>query len=193
MQDFVLARDNLRPLAFKGELIGHADTKEGPGGRISPRWTECKIYETGHGLAIEVIGRSSKPGEVDRHWATVAPNARCLADQVDSKFGRLHIAVQTAFQRAGLWEDIAEAKAVPMREIDNGNVANIMHARRAFFVDLREGPTTIFVGKLGPQSPGRLHIVTPPNVGLSIESTEQLVMAMVDCVKVAREMDGDAI
>lgn len=55
---------------FDGVLLGHASSKNRPD---QPRWTELAIYRTlGGNYVVHKVGKSSKPGEVDRDTLLVS-------------------------------------------------------------------------------------------------------------------------
>jgi hypothetical protein len=67
------ARDGERVLVFRGVQIGFASSEE-PG---KERWTEAKIFRTAAGnYVVEIVGRSTHYGEVDRSRAHVCETAR---------------------------------------------------------------------------------------------------------------------
>lgn len=69
MKSYTVTRDGDRDLAFTGELIGSASSRN----RGRSRWFEVRIYRTeiGH-FVVNGIGRSVIEGESDRSWAVVA-------------------------------------------------------------------------------------------------------------------------
>lgn len=66
------ARDHDRVMRFTGTLLGEGTSRE-PG---KPRWTEVRVWRTEAGsYVVEVVGRSTLVGEVDRCRAQVSETA----------------------------------------------------------------------------------------------------------------------
>lgn len=68
-----------RDVAFNGELLGRA-TSEQPGKR---RWAEVTLYRTEAGsYVVAGVGRTTVPGEDDRHWAHVSETPQGAIEQL---------------------------------------------------------------------------------------------------------------
>jgi len=183
MNNIILPRDEQPPVRIRGELIGHGENKLSPSGLENKRWTECSIYETDKSEYVaHVVGRSLVEGESDRNWVAIASTPRALATKIEARFGRFHLAVQTAFQRAGIWEQAAsEVCSVDSGEDQYCALVFSPVPQRIEVKARREGafPVEIRVAN-GSQS-------------LDIEEAEKTIMTMIDAVSAARKWSGDAL
>lgn len=120
MNNFIIPRNDRRPARIKAELIGSGDTRKSPGGRENGRWTECFLYQLASGqYFVHIVGKTLHEGEVDRHWDAQASTPSALATAIEKKFGELHLAVQDAFKKASIWEEIAVSESSEEVEIED--------------------------------------------------------------------------
>lgn len=176
----LIPRDGQLPLRIAAELIAKADTRISPGGKTNSRWTEARIYRTEDGgYAAHILGRSSHKGERDRQWGAVSADAKNLIDIIIAHYGSLHMAVQMALEKAGLY------------------LASSVRAEEDIVVD--ETKTSATIIPLGRQRKERIkvnlrpkeHLITivAPNA-LTVSDAERLAFGMLRAIEISRDGRG---
>lgn len=82
MDEFKLTRTGQPPLAFAGELVAEASSKQHQG-PLQNRWHEVAVYRTQGGKWVGAVAfRTVWQGEDDRHTAEVADTPAALVDLI---------------------------------------------------------------------------------------------------------------
>jgi hypothetical protein len=77
MTAITLSRTGLRPLAFEGELLAEADSRQ-PQGACQNRWWSLKLYRTGERYVVSVSYRTQWQGEHDTDRVEVLDTAESI-------------------------------------------------------------------------------------------------------------------
>jgi hypothetical protein len=114
MEEFKLTRTGLPPLAFGGEKLAEADSKQHQG-PLQNRWHELAVYRTAGGKWVgAVVFRTIWQGEHDRHTAEVADTPAEL------------VRLLTTYDPTGEWEgfpdrpEFAEKQARTQAAVTDG-------------------------------------------------------------------------
>jgi hypothetical protein len=79
MSEFRLTRTGMAPLRIRGELVAESDGHISSG-RECNRWHDLAVYQLDDGrYAVSMIYHTCWQGELERHTAVVAENARQVA------------------------------------------------------------------------------------------------------------------